>query len=109
MMTEEEILEELRTIRTLLAIDKEQDLQQLTNDLSEIQRAILRELSFSEWRSISTADVAEETGSGTSTVGRHRTELEDRNLINSRGEARGAEYQKSGLLRAAEQTGVLEE
>lgn len=107
-MTDEEILKELKTIRTLLAMDKEDDLEELTTELSDTQSHILESLNYSEWRSIPTSEVADELGVGNATIRRHRSELEDKNLINKRGEKGGAEYRKTGLLRAAESLGVLE-
>lgn len=107
-MSEEQILEELRTIRTLLAIDKEDDLNELTTNLSEIQKHILNELDFTEWRSLSTSNIAETFDCGTTTVRNHRSELEEKNLITKDGDKRGAKYRKTGLLRSAEQIGVLE-
>lgn len=107
-MTDEEVLKELKTIRTLLAMDKEGNLEELTTELSMIQRHILDMLHYSEWRSISTSTVADELDVANSTFRDHRSELEEKNLINKRGEKKGAEYRKTGLLRAAESLGVLE-
>jgi predicted ArsR family transcriptional regulator len=106
-MADEEVMRELKTIRTLLAIDKEEELQELTMELSGTQEHILDMLSYSEWRSISTSDVADELDVGTTTVRNHRCELEDKNLINKRGQKRGAEYRKTGLFRAAESLGII--
>lgn len=107
-MTEEEILKELKTIRTLLAMDKEDDLEELATELSDTQKHILDLLNYSEWRSISTSEVADELDAGKTTIRNHRSELEDKNLINKRGNGSGAEYQKTGLLRAAESLDILE-
>ncbi|WP_436906710.1 hypothetical protein [Halosimplex marinum] len=108
-MTDEEVLKELKTIRTLLAMDKGEELEELTTDLSNIQRHILDMLHYSEWRPISTSEVSDELDVGNTTVREHRYELEDKNLINKRGEKRGAEYRKTGLLRAAESLGMLKD
>lgn len=108
-MAEEEILKELRTLRTLVAIDKEEDLKDLTSDLSDLQRHILNHLDFTEWQSLSTSEIAESFECGTTKVRNHRSRLENRNLIAKKGEGSGAKYRKTGLLRSAEQIGVMEE
>jgi hypothetical protein len=57
-MTQEEILEEPRTIRTLLSIDKEEDLEELTSNLSGIQIHILNKFDFVDWSSLSSSEIA---------------------------------------------------
>ena len=47
-MSEEEILAELRTIRTLLALDKKEQLNGFVDDHSEIQNDILEKLLSDE-------------------------------------------------------------
>lgn len=108
-MVDNEILEELKTIRILLAIDKEDQLREMTTELSEIQEYILDILSYSEWRSISTSEVADDLDVGETTVREHRSELEEMNLINKKGQAGGTEYRKTGLFRAADSLGIMEE
>lgn len=107
-MTNDEVLKELKTIRTLLAIDKEEDLRELTTELSETQEHIMQMLSYSEWRSIPTSDVADELDIVNRTVQEHRSELEEMNLINKRGKGGGTEYRITGLYRAAESLGIVD-
>jgi len=106
-MTQEELLEELRTIRTLLAIDKEDDIEKLVGELSDVQQHILEELSFSEWRPLSSSEIADSFGCSGNKVRNHRSDLVERHLIAKEGVKRGATYRKTGLLRAAEQMGSL--
>jgi predicted transcriptional regulator len=107
-MTEDEILHELRSIRTLLAIDKEEEMEELTTGLSEIQQHILSLLDYSEWRPIPTSDVADDMNVGTTTIRNHRSELEAKNLIAKKGQGSRAAYRKTGLLRSAELLGVFD-
>lgn len=99
-MSDEEILAELRTIRTLLALDKEEEMGEILNDLDEVEQEIIDRLD-KEWTTFSTSEVAEECDVGTSTVGRRVSNLEEVNLIEKRGNGRGTEYRETGLLRAA--------
>lgn len=107
-MSEEEILMELRTIKILLAIDKREEIEELTSDFSEIQEHILGLLDPYEWRSLSSSEIAEELGTGSTTVSEHRTELVERNLIEKKGQARGAKYRITGLLGCAELLGLVD-
>ena len=100
-MNEEEILGELRTIRTLLALDKEEEMNGMLNDLDEVEQEIINRLD-DEWTTFSTSEVADECDVGTRTVGRRVSNLEEANLIERRGNGRGTEYRETGLLRAAE-------
>jgi DNA-binding MarR family transcriptional regulator len=100
-MSDEEILVELRTIRTLLALDKEEEMHGILSELGEVEQAIIDRLD-DEWTTFSTSEVAEKCDVGTSTVGRRVSNLEEANLIEKRGSGRGTEYRETGLLRAAE-------
>lgn len=108
-MTDEELLSELRTIRLLLSIDKEEEIEQLVTGLSEKQKHILSQLSYSEWRSISTSEIADQFDVGTTTVRNHRSELEEKNLIAKKGQGKGAVYRKTGLLRSASTLGLIDD
>lgn len=90
-MSDEEVLAELRTIRTLLALEREEKMSEILNDLDEVERAIMGRLD-GEWTSFSTSEVAEECGVGTSTIGRRVSNLEEANLIERRGSGRSTEY-----------------
>lgn len=107
-MVDQEILMELRTIKTLLAIDKWEELEELTSDFSDLQEHILGLLGSYEWRSLSSSDLAEEFDTGTTTISEHRTELVERNLVEKRGSGRGAEYRITGLLGCAELLGLVD-
>lgn len=107
-MTDEEILAELRTIRTLLALDKEERLRELTPELSEIQKTILDELDYSEWRSLPTSDIAESHNTSTTTVRNHRDELVENSMVFQNGTGSGTEYRKTGLLRSAVELGLID-
>jgi len=101
-MSEEQILAELRTIRTLLALDKEEQLNGFVNGHSEIQRHVLQHLSDEEWSYIPTSEIADEHGVSNETVRTHIRELMDNRLIERQGQGGATEYRKTGLLRAAE-------
>lgn len=100
-MTEGKILAELRTIRTLLSIDKEQRLNEMTSGLSDIQEQVLDELA-EEWSAIPTSDIAEQHDVSKRTVQRQVGELEEMNLVEKKGAGGGTEYRTTGLSRAAE-------
>lgn len=102
-MTEEEILAELRTIRTLLAIEKEDRLTTVVDDLDEKQLRILEELSFEEWRRSGEfqSEIADEFGVTNETIRRKKVDLVEKNLLIKKGINTGTEYKKSGLARAA--------
>lgn len=100
-MTEEQILSELRTIRTLLALNKEEELNGILNDLDEVEQAIIERVS-DEWDDLSSAEIADEYDVTDRTVQRRIGDLEEANLIEKRGSGRGTEYRETGLLRAAE-------
>lgn len=109
-MTEnEEILAELRTIRTLLALDKEERLKELTPDLSDIQESILKRLDYTEWKSLPTSEIADNHGTSTTTVRNHRDELVNNSMIFQSGSGSGTEYRKTGLLRSAKELALLEQ
>lgn len=48
-MDDEELLEELRTIRTLIAIDKKEYLEKAINNNDKVHDRILEELEYSHW------------------------------------------------------------
>ena len=107
-MIEEETLMELRTIKTLLAIDKRDEIEDLTAEFSPIQEEILNRLDSYEWRSLATSEIAEITDVSNVTVRDHRSDLEDRNLVEKRGSGSGAEYRVTGLLGCAELLGLVD-
>jgi len=101
-MTESEMVRELRTIRTLLAIDKKDELSEIFGDSDEISETILDKLSSTEWRRAGElkSDVAEEHDSSNRTVNRRVDSLLDRNLIEKKGNSRATEYRLTGLYDA---------
>lgn len=107
MNLEEEALMELRTIKTLLAIDKEEHLEDITGDLSSIQDHIIGLLDPYEWRPLATSEISDEFDASNSTIRNHRSELEDKNLIEKKGEGSGAKYRITGLLGCAELLGTI--
>lgn len=107
-MIEQETLMELRTIKTLLAIDKREDLEELTEDFTPIQEHILGILDPYEWNRLPTSEIADEMDTHANTVRRHRADLEERNLVEKRGDDGGAEYRVTGLLGCAELLGLVE-
>lgn len=104
-MTDKEILAELRTIRTLLALDKEEELNQFSNGLSEAQEHILSKLEYDEWSSLSSSTLADDLDSSTRTIQRETSDLVEKNLIEKKGAGRGTKYRKTGLLKATEMIG----
>lgn len=100
-MSDEEILAELRTIRTLLALDKKEELNGILNGLDEVEQAIIEKVG-DEWNGLSTSEIADELDVGDRTVQRRIGDLEEANLIEKRGSGRGTEYRETGLLRAAD-------
>lgn len=100
-MTAEEILAELRTIRTLLALDKEEELDEIMNNLDEVEQAIIKKLD-NAWGSLPTSEIAEECNVANRTVQRRIKRLEKSHLIEKQGNVGGREYRETGLLRAAE-------
>lgn len=102
-MTNEEILAELRTIRTLLVLDKEEELDGILNGLSEVQQKIIEEVN-DEWNTLPTSEIADECDVSTNTVRRGAGDLIERHLIERRGRGSGTEYRETGLLRAVELT-----
>ncbi|WP_081603269.1 MULTISPECIES: winged helix-turn-helix domain-containing protein [unclassified Haloferax] len=99
-MSDEEILAELRTIRTLLALDKDEELNEILSGLDEIEEEIVETVG-DEWDGLSASEVANEYDVGDRTVRRRIRSLEEANLIEKRGSGRGTEYRKTGLIRAA--------
>lgn len=100
-MSEDEILAELRTIRALLALGKEDELQGIIDDLTDLRHHVLEELD-EDWQSIETSEIADEFDVSTRHVQRELSSLVDANLIEKRGSGRGTEYRASGLWSAAE-------
>ena len=100
-MANEEILAELRTIRTLLALDKEKELNELFEELDEVEHALLEAVD-NNWDSLPTADIASECGVGNRTVQRRANNLVDLHLLEKRREGNGTEFRGTGLLTAAE-------
>ena len=100
-MSDEETLAELRTIRTLLALDKEEELNRILNGLDEVEEEIVERIG-DEWGGLSFSAVADECDVSDRTVQRRTRNLEEANLIEKRGSGRGTEYRETGLLRAAE-------
>jgi predicted ArsR family transcriptional regulator len=107
-MAQEEILTELRTIRTLLALDKEERLRELTPELSDTQHSILDELDYSEWNTLPTSDIADDHDIHANTVRDHRDELVENSMIFQSGSGSGTEYRKTGLFRSAEELGLID-
>ncbi|GAB3679661.1 hypothetical protein GCM10028857_01340 [Salinarchaeum chitinilyticum] len=101
-MTDEKILSELRTIRTLLALDKEERLNERLNGHSDIQEQVLDQLSDENWAQLPTADLADEHDVSKKTIQNHVGDLIDDGLIERKGQGGGIEYRKTGLLSAAE-------
>lgn len=108
MMEEETILQELRTIRLLMAIENEDKIESRVKDLSNVQREMLTRLSSSEWSSLSITELSEDLDAGKSTISEHRTELVEGRLIDKRGEKKGAEYRKTGLIDTAKTLGLID-
>lgn len=100
-MSEEEILAELRTIRTLLAFNKEEKLDSIMGSLDEVEQNITEEVD-EEWGSLSTSEIADGCDVTDRTVQRRVGSLEESNLIEKRGNGAGTEYRETGLLKAAE-------
>jgi len=98
-MPESEIVRELRTIRTLLAIDKDDELSDIFGDLDEISEEILAELSSTEWRGAKEfkSDISEEHDTSKRTVERRVDSLLNRNLIENRGDGSATKYRLTGL------------
>jgi len=107
-MSDEEILTELRAIRTLLALDKEERLRELTPELSEIQKSILDELDYLQWHSLPTSDIADAHDTSATTVRNHRDELVENSMMFQSGDGKGTEYRKTGLLRSAVELGLID-
>lgn len=99
-MSEDEILSELRTIRTLLALDKGDELKDIISDLDQIQHDALDEIGET-WTSVATDEIAEAHGVSVRTVQRRIGVIKSKNLIEQKGSRSGAEYRATGLLKAA--------
>lgn len=106
-MTDEEILTELRTIRTLLALEKEGRLEEIVSELSDTQKDIIDELDYNEWRRGFSAELAEEHDVSKRQVQRDTKELVANGLVERQGSGPGTEYRKSALLRAADLVNTL--
>ena len=100
-MTEEQILTELRTIRTLHALDKEEELDDILSGLDEVEKKIIEEVD-EEWSTLPTSEIAETCDVAERTVRRRVGNLEEVNLIERQGNASSTKYRETGLLRAAE-------
>lgn len=107
-MTQDEILTELRTIRALLALDKEDRLRELTPELSDIQYSIIDELDYSEWNALPTSDIANNHDTHANTVRNHRDELLENNMIIHSGSGSGTKYRKTGQFRSAQELGLID-
>lgn len=99
--TEEEILEELRSIRALLMMDRQDQLKGLGESLNDDQLAILEELSYDDWiKSANIKDeITEEIEISGRTFNRRINVLEEKGLIEKEGQTRDTKYRKTGLLR----------
>jgi len=104
-MTEQEILSELKAIRSLLALDKEERLQKMLDDLDEKHERVLEELSFTDWKTSEEfkGTLAEELDTSKRTIKRKLDDLASMQLVESRGEYSGTEYRKSGMLKAIDE------
>lgn len=100
-MTDKEILTELRTIRTLLTLEKEDRLEEIVSELSDIQEDILDELDYNEWRRGFSAELAESHDVSKRHVQRETKDLVAKGLLERQGSGSGTEYRKSALMRAA--------
>lgn len=108
MNIEEEILMELRTIKMLMTIDKKDELEEISGDLTAIQKHLIGLLDAYEWRSLSTSDIADILDVANRTIRDHRAKLEKQNLFDKRGQKSGAEYRITGLLGSVELLGLIE-
>lgn len=109
MVEDDEILTELKTIRTLLSLEKEERLKKITEDSDEFQEAILDELQFDDWTKTSAfkEDLIEQFDSSSSTFNRKIKDLRTKNLIEKKGSGRGTMLKKSALLKAANLVGQI--
>lgn len=101
-MTDDEILSELRTIRTLLTLEKEERLEETLSGLSNIQEDVLEELDYEEWSGGFSEDIAESHDVSKRHVQKEIKDLMEKNLIERQGAGRGTKYRKSALVRAAD-------
>lgn len=98
-----ELLEELRSIRALLMMDKQDDLEELGASINEEQSRILEELSYTEWVKSSDIkdEITNELGVSGKTFNRRMSDLEQEGLVEKEGQKSGTRYRKTGLLRMA--------
>jgi DNA-binding MarR family transcriptional regulator len=108
-MIEDKLAHELRTIQTLLVIDKKEELHEIFGDLDKVEKAILNKFSSTEWRGTGEfkSELAEEQNTSVRTVDRRIDSLLDRNLVEKKGNSSGTEYRLTGLYDAGQL--VLEE
>lgn len=101
--TNEELLEELRSVRALLMLDKKDELEGLGKSLNNEQYMIIEELSYDDW--VKSADIkdklTEEMEISGRTFNRRINDLEKMGLVEKEGQKRGTKYRKTGLLRMA--------
>lgn len=98
-----EILEELRSIRALLMMEKKDDLEELGQSLNEEQLRIVEELCYDDWtKSVDIKDkITEQMDISGRTFNRRINSLEQQGLIEKEGQKSGTMYRKTGLLRMA--------
>lgn len=100
----DEILDEIRSIRALLMIDRKQDLIELGNEIDDVQYAILDKLSYDKW--IQSSDIknelVEELDISGSNYKKKIRQLGRLGLVEKEGIKRWTKYRKTGLLRMVE-------
>lgn len=103
-MTDSEVVRELKTIRTLIALDKEEKLADIFSEIDDIQHDITNELSPTEWRKASEfkSDIADMHDTSNKTVERRLDSLIDHSLVERKGKGAGTKYRLTGLYDAAE-------
>lgn len=102
MTNDDDILSELRTIRQLLTLEKENRLEEMVGGLSDIQQDVINELKYVEWERGFSEEIADAHDVSKRQVQRETKDLVEKNLIKRKGAASGTEYRKSALFRAAD-------
>lgn len=99
----DELLEELRSIRALLMMDKQDALEEMGEGIDDEQLRILEELSYDEWvKSSDIKDViTDDLGISGRTFTRRVKDLEQKGFLEKEGQKSGTKYRKTGLLRMA--------
>lgn len=109
-MDEEAILRELKSIKYLLAVGKEADIERRYLALSDQERRALTSIDTRDWipSSVLKEDLEDQLDVSDRRIRQILSGLVQENLLERRGRGRSTEYRKSDLYRLIEVLGIAD-